>query len=340
MDEPFELAEFAALNLIGRSPAFVETLKTVKQIAAFDVSVTVYGETGTGKELVAQAIHYLSPRASHPFIPIDCGSLPDTIFENEIFGHERGAFTDANKTQSGLIEQANGGTLFLDEIEALSLSAQTTFLRFLQDRRYRALGGELFRTADVRVIAASNEDLEKLCDRQAFRRDLYYRLNVMPLTLPPLRVRAGDIALLSKHFLDCLHARYDQPARHLDSSALEWMLNHDWPGNVRELENMLHRAFLLADGDTINLEHLRVNGHNSYVPLRKISLSKDVHFNKARSLVIDDFEKHYLDSLMCQTGGNVSRAAKQAGKERRALGRLLKKHGIDPREYKQSSDLV
>ena len=322
--------DFMALNLIGNSQVFQEVLSTVQKIAVYDVAVSIYGETGTGKELIARAIHYMGPRAAGPFIPINCGSLPDTLLENELFGHERGAFTDARSEQSGLIEQANGGTLFLDEIEALSPKAQATLLRFIQDKQYRPLGGKQFKTANVRIVSASNESLEKLMEAGKFRADLYYRLNVLPLTLPALRDREGDIEILSGFFLQQFQSCYNVEPKRLHHISSQLMKQYKWPGNIRELENRLHRAFLLSDSNTILPEHLQFN----------IDVMKDVElnshneglhylpFNTAKNNVLSSFEREYLSSLMKRCDGNVTLAAKHANKERRALGRLLKKHNI------------
>ena len=333
--EKHELSEsvrmdFLALNLIGNSPAFQDVLATVQKISVYDVAVSIYGETGTGKELIARAIHYMGPRAGGPFIPVNCGSLPDTLLENELFGHERGAFTDARNEQSGLIAQADGGTLFLDEIEALSPKAQSTLLRFIQDKQYRPLGGKQLKTADVRIVSASNESLEEMMEAGTFRADLYYRLNVLPLTLPALRNRYGDVAILSDFFLQQFQSCYNEKPKRLHHVSQQLMEKHDWPGNIRELENRLHRAFLLSDGDVILPEHLQFS--TDYADdIEPTSHSEELHhlpFNIAKSSVLSRFEREYLSALMERCEGNVTLAAKHASKERRTLGRLLKKHDI------------
>ena len=232
-------AEFAALGLIGRSPAFLSMLRLTRGMAACDAPILIFGETGTGKELVARAIHHLGPRAKCPFIPVNCGALPDSLVENELFGHEAGAFTDAKKAQSGLVAQASGGTIFLDEIEALSLKGQVVLLRFLEDFRYRPLGGSRTARSDVKVIAATNADLKELARAGSFRSDLLYRLDVLSLVLPPLRGRRDDIEFLATHFIAQLSTQYGQPLKRLRPQAREWLVNYGWPGNVRELENSL-----------------------------------------------------------------------------------------------------
>jgi len=213
--------------------------------------VSIYGETGTGKELAARAVHYLGSRSSGPFIPLNCGSLPDTLLENELFGHERGAFTDAKSSQPGLIEQADGGTLFLDEVEDLSAKAQAALLRFLQEGEYRPLGSKTLKRANVRVVAASNVPFLELKKTGRLRNDLFYRLNVLPVFMPPLRERGEDILLMAEHFLIELRVRYDKPGTYLHPSSMRWIVRNDWPGNIREMENALHCGFLMAYGDAI-----------------------------------------------------------------------------------------
>ncbi|MEN8205162.1 MAG: sigma-54 dependent transcriptional regulator [Pseudomonadota bacterium] len=328
MDKESPLIEFTALNLVGRSTAFTKVLDIVKRIAGYDVSVAIYGETGTGKELVARAVHYLSPRADGPFIPVNCGSLPDTLFENEMFGHARGAFTDARIAQAGLIDHADGGTLFLDEIEALSLKSQAALLRFLQDKQYRPLGSKSLKIANVRIVTASNVAASLLREQGLFREDLYYRLNVMPLTLPPLRERVGDVELLAAHFMQSLRNRYAQPEKQLSPAISQWITAHSWPGNVRELENTLHRAFLLSVDDTIEYEHLYFDEPGAGKLPQADTALNELPFNEAKTIAINEFEKNYLRVLIQQVKGNVTRAAERAHKERRSLGKLLKKHQI------------
>lgn len=324
------LAEFSDLNLIGRSSAFVESLTQIKRVARCDVPVLIEGETGTGKELAARAIHYLSQRRDYPFIPVNCGAIPDNLVENELFGHERGAFTDAKEAQTGLIGQAEGGTLFLDEIETLPAKAQAALLRFLQDRHYRPLGGKRSRQADLRVIAASNTDLEKLVSHGDFRQDLLFRLKIMWITLPPLREREGDALFLAEHFLQQFSIEHELGSVTLHPQTRDWIQRHCWPGNVRELENCILRELLLTETDQIHF------GGNS--PLRERRASKAdrrLHcpltgrMREAKKAVIAEFERMFLIRLLEATGGNVSEAARRAGKERRAFGKLLARYGID-----------
>lgn len=322
--------EFAQLNLVGRSPAFLLVLATIKKIAHCDVPVLIQGETGTGKELAARAVHYLSPRRDHAFIPVNCGAFPDNLIESELFGHVKGAFTDAKEAQPGVVAMARGGTLFLDEIETLSAKAQVVLLRFLQDHCYRSLGGSVMHVANVRVVAAGNADLGELVDRGIFRRDLYFRLNIAPLHLPPLRERSDDVLLLAEHFMQRYRRTYRQPERLLDRRSVLWLARQPWPGNVRELENLLHRQFVLTEGPVV------VPALNSAIHERRrnpsnrlySSLPTTINFRQAKAAAISEFERRYLEWLLTETKGNISAAARRAGKERRALGKLLKKHGL------------
>jgi DNA-binding NtrC family response regulator len=321
---------FIDFNMVGNSPSFVRVLNQIKKIAGCDASVLIEGETGTGKEMAARAIHYLSRRRDHPFIPVNCGAIPDTLLENELFGHETGAFTDAKGSQSGLISQAEQGTVFLDEVEAFSAKGQMVLLRFLQDHIFKPLGNGKFRKADVRILAASNQDLTNCVSMGEFRRDLFYRLNIVTIKMPTLSQRPGDIELLAEHFLNQWRLRYDRPNMRLHPDTVAWMKRHHWPGNVRELENLLHREFLMSEELSIKLDPgTTLSGDRRKNALdRRQNIFLDCSFNEAKKRIIDQFEKKYLNGLMQETGGNVTVAANRAGKERRALGKLLKKHHI------------
>jgi DNA-binding NtrC family response regulator len=235
-------------GLIGESTVFQTLLAAINKIAGYDATVLITGETGSGKELAARAIHYQGKRGNKPFIPVNCGALPDHLIENELFGHSRGAYTDARENQSGLIAQAEGGTLFLDEVDALSPKAQVSLLRFLQDGKYRPLGGSRLESADVRILAASNISLQELVDQERFRADLHYRLNVMELAVPPLRTRGDDVVLLARHFIAEAACRYNMTRMELHPDTLPWLASQPWPGNVRELQNRIQREFLMCDG--------------------------------------------------------------------------------------------
>ena len=318
------MEDFSDLNLIGRAPAFVRALHLIKKFAACDATVLVQGETGTGKELAARAVHYLSTRHGHPFIPVNCGALPDSLIESEIFGHERGAFTDAKSSKEGLIAQAAGGSLFLDEIETLSQKAQVIFLRFLQDKEYRPIGGKTVRSADVRIIAASNENLPELAAKGLFRQDLLFRLNAFCVSMPPLRERESDVLLLAQAFIRRLTEHYHGEPKAIDQKSIGFLMNHAWPGNVRELENMLHREYILADGNVISFEV----GAASILPT-SMSPGNGECFSQAKARAIAVFERAYVADLLAKTSGSITLAARLSGKDRSAFGKLVKKYHID-----------
>ena len=327
--------DFAELQLIGNSPAFLESLNLINKISQCEAQVLIEGETGTGKELAARAIHYLSERKNCPFVPVNCGAIPDSLIENELFGHVKGAYTDAKDNQPGLIDMAEGGTLFLDEINSLSAKGQITLLRFLEDKQFKSLGGRNVTRADIRVIAASNVRLSQLLSEGGFREDLYFRLNTISLELPSLRDRTGDIELLAEHFLRHCQAVYDKPAKILHPQLVDWLKRQEWKGNIRQLENFIHQQFLLTDGQVIRPPNPKGEQTN-----RAQEEYEDSHmsgtFSDLKAQVIKEFEVNYLSRLLNETNGNVTLAAKRAGKERRALGKLLKKYSIDSNKYRNS----
>lgn len=318
------------LNIIGRSPSFIRSMKLIQKYASCDAPVLISGETGTGKELAARAVHYIGTRKDGPFIPVNCGAIPDNLIENELFGHVKGAFTDARATQSGMVKMAERGTLFLDEIEALSPKSQISLLRFLQNNEYKPLGESQIQKADVRIVGATNVDLKTLAETGEFRKDLFFRLNILSLQLPPLRERRSDIRLLATFFIERYARQYDLPKKTFYDQTLLWMEQYNWPGNIRELESFVHRQFLLADGRyiTSNIENEIPQGTSDKYELSHISFH-DQSFHQAKTRVIMEFERCYLEWLMQETNGNVTLAAKKADKERRALGKLLKKHSIE-----------
>lgn len=320
----------ANLPLVGQSPKFLAVIKKAVNLARTDATVLISGETGSGKELVARAIHYQGARRSKPFIPVNCGALPDHLFENELFGHQKGAFTDASSTERGLIAESEGGTLFLDEIDALSPSAQVKLLRFLQNGEYRPLGSSRSATADVRIIAASNCDLNDKIERKHFRRDLFYRLNVLSITLPPLRERDGDVLYLVEHFLDVYGNQKGAQRQRLSEAARQKLSNYSWPGNVRELQTVIQRAVLLSRSGMLHAADIELPEGKSKEILRNESLGR------AKSFIIGEFEKSYISRLLAEHQGNISQAAKAAGKDRRTLQRLLRKYALDRESFKSN----
>jgi len=323
------------LNFVGESDAFQKVIGDIKKYSKCDAPVLIVGETGTGKEKIARAIHYVGLSEDKPFVAVNCGALPDNLVENELFGHVRGAYTDARQSQCGLVEQAEGGTLFLDEIEALSHKGQVALLRFLQDYEYRPLGSKQTRQARLRLITASNEPLERLIVQGLLRKDLFYRINILSLALPPLRERAGDISLLAEHFVDKYSEFYQQQDKYLDPETLDWMTRYDWPGNVRELENLILREFLLADSSCISIPPLdgSLGERRRNMPDRRYFHLYARNFQEAKSAVVREFELSYLQHVLEDAEGNISKAARQAGKERRTFTRLLDKYGFARKLY-------
>ena len=330
---------FIKMNILGNSPAFLKVLDKVCKITMCDVPVFIDGETGTGKELVARAIHYLSTRKGNPFVAANCGAFPDQLIENELYGHDKGAYTDAREPRDGIVAQAEGGTLFLDEIETLSPKGQITLLRFLEELQYRPLGGKSAKTANLRIISATNEPITQLVEQGVFRKDLYYRLNIMNVFLPPLRERAGDIKLLAEYFVRRYQVQYDQPDKELHPDTLEGMQYYDWPGNVRELENLIHREFLLATGNIISIKEFGsdiLERRSNRTDRRFQNLFRQ-SLGSAKTQLINEFERQYLSSALDRANGNISKAARLAGKERRTFTRLLEKHAIDCAQYKNDN---
>jgi len=317
------------IGLVGRAEAFRASLRMMARLAPYDVPVLIEGETGTGKELFARALHYLGARRDKPFMPINCGALPDDLLESELFGHARGAFTGAHAEARGLVAQAEGGTLFLDEVHTLSPKGQVTLLRFLQDQVFRPVGGEKLRRADIRIVAATNSKLKNAVAEGSFREDLFYRLEVAAIALPALCERREDIPLLVEHSVARLCRRFRTGPRHFDEASMAWFCAQPWCGNVRELENQVCRAFLLSDGTEIRAGP----GHAAVAGDTPPKARYDVSFKEARARVVSDFEAEYLRAMLAHTRGNVTKAARQAGNDRRVFGRLMRKHGIDRCEF-------
>ncbi len=321
-------------NLLGNSLAFKETSRVIVRVASCDATALVQGETGTGKELAARSMHYLSERRGYPFVPVNCGAIPESLFESEFFGYAKGAFTDAKVSKPGFVAHAEGGTLFLDEVECLSPKGQAVLLRFIQDQSYRPLGGN-FQTANVRVIAASNRDLLKMAQAGEFRLDLYYRLALLMLTMPPLRERVGDAELLANHFIGVGSKRFRVPTRTIHPSTLEWFGRYHWPGNIRELENLVYREILLSDTNETLIKVVQPGEGTDMCPApnRSKEIWENLPYRQAKRIALNEFESRYLKGLLAQVNGNISAAARLAGKERRCFGRLMKKNGIDKSDF-------
>jgi two-component system, NtrC family, response regulator GlrR len=315
--------------IIGESAALQREVRRLPRIAECDAPVLIGGESGTGKELVARAIHYLGRRSGSPFIPVNCGAIPEALVESELFGRKRGAYTGAVTDQAGVIHEADGGTLFLDEVDSLPHSAQVKLLRFLQEGEYRVVGSPQVHRANVRIIAASNADLEALVAEGTLRKDIYYRLNVLHLTLPALRERYGDVVLLARHFLEKHALLSNQPLKTLSPAAEQRLNAWHWPGNVRELENVLTRAHFLSDRMVLDPEDLQL-------PDEPDTIANSFGALKAR--VVQRFEREYLENLLCAHRGNITQAARAAQKNRRAFFELMRKYGLRGGEDKRVSE--
>ncbi len=314
-------------QLIGESMPFLDEINKIPTVAGCDANVLISGETGTGKDLCARAIHYLSPRANRPFIPFNCGAVPSELMENELFGHVQGAFTGAATTQAGLISAADSGTFFLDDIDCLPPTSQAKLLRFLQEKEYRQLGAAKIFQADVRVIAATNLDLATAVDEGKFRQDLYYRLNVIPLMLPALRNRREDIPLLARHFLNKYATEFDKHITDFASDAMKMLMLYKWPGNVRELEHVVERAVLFSG-------HKLIREFDICLPDKK-SVTCRMSFKEAKANLVNEFERSYIERLLLSYKGNISKAAQAAQKNRRAFWQLIRKHQIDVQTFKR-----
>ncbi len=314
--------KYGLTRLLGESPSFLRAVDRMVAMAKFEAVILLLGETGTGKELFARAIHFLGSRSNKPFIPVNCGAIPVELFENELFGHSKGAYTDARMLQKGCIAEAEGGTLFLDEVESMPANAQVKLLRFLQDQEYKPLGESKFIQADVRVIAASNVNLKDENKEVRFRRDLFYRLNVFSLTIPSLRERKADISILANHFMHEYSSRFKLHGKKLSPSALHKLYCYDWPGNIRELENTIQQSIVVTQGSVIDADDIEI----PEVP--DIEQGDKDSFRKLKSQAIAKFESEYVTKLLVECQGNVCQAAKLAKMDRRNFYRLMRTHNI------------
>jgi len=319
---------FSFPNIIGKSPKILEVLDVVKQVAPTKATVLITGESGTGKELIANALHYNSPRAKGPFIKVNCAALPETLLESELFGHEKGAFTGAYQTRIGRFEAANGGTLFLDEIGNMSPAVQVKLLRVLQEREFERVGGTKTIKVDVRLITATNTDLEAAVREGRFREDLYWRVKVVHIHLPPLRERREDIPLLVLHFIKKYAAENSRPVTSISDEALQALLNYDFPGNVRELENIVESAVVLCRGDTITKDLLPASVRNATKKTESLTIPLGLPF--------EEIERRVIEATLAYTKGNKTKAARVLRIGKRTLFRKLKKYGLSSAKGEES----
>ncbi len=316
---------FRPANIIGNSHEMQEVYDQIAQVSRSPTTVVIEGETGTGKELVAHAIHYNSDRAEKPFVKAHCAALPETVIESELFGHEKGAFTGAAAERKGRFELANGGTLFLDEIGDVPPAIQIKLLRVIQEREFERVGGTRTIKVNVRLITATNKDLPALVNAGKFREDLYYRLHVFPIYVPPLRKRKADIVLLADHFLEKYAGESGKPVRRLSSSAIDMLLSYHWPGNVRELENVMERAVLLADTDVVHPHHLP--------PTLQTAESAGTRNRGDLKGLVETYEADLIRDTLKSSRGNIAAAARSLSTTQRILGYKIRKYRIDPKKY-------
>ena len=325
LDDDLDEAERPA-NIIGSTKPMISLFRMIDKISRTSATALILGESGVGKELVANAIHFKSLRAGKPFIKFNCAALPENIVESELFGHERGAFTGASSQRQGRFELANGGSIFLDEVGELSLSVQAKLLRIIQEKEFERLGGTKTIKTDVRIIAATNRSLEDQIREGAFREDLYYRLNIFPITVPPLRERKTDIMLLADYFVEKFNTLNHKGIRRISTTAIDMLMRYHWPGNVRELQNCIERAVILSEDNVIHGYHLP--------PSLQTAESSGTPYTGSLQQKLDAIEKEMIIEALKRTKGNMSRAASQLGLSDRIMGLRMKKFGVDYRKFR------
>ncbi|MGC4117630.1 MAG: sigma 54-interacting transcriptional regulator [Myxococcales bacterium] len=328
--------EASLSGMIGHSVRMRQIFGLIKKIAPMNVPVVIQGETGTGKELAAHAIHEYSPRRKGPFLVLDCGAIPPNLIESEFFGHEKGSFTGATSARPGAFERANGGTIFLDELGELRLDLQPKLLRVLENREVRRVGANDVIEVDVRVIAATNRDLAKEVAQGNFREDLYFRLSVINIQLPPLRERREDIPHLARAMLSDPEVVARHGPLRISPAAMNVLMNYGWPGNVRELTNVVSHVLTFAEGEEIQVDHLppRLRGQEKQAPL---PFNEHLSFKEAKEQLLENFEREYLSTVLKRCGGNISQAARESGLHRKSIERLVKKYSLDTRSMKAGS---
>ncbi|NTV42926.1 MAG: sigma-54-dependent Fis family transcriptional regulator [Syntrophobacteraceae bacterium] len=326
-------------TLIGRSPAMDRLLSQIDRVAGTSATVLLTGESGTGKELAARAIHSHSQRQTRPFIPINCSTIPESIIESELFGHVKGSFTGAIRDKKALVEEGNHGTLFLDEIGDLSPTMQVKLLRLIQEGEYKSVGSNTTRKVDVRFIAATHQDLPQKIKKGEFREDLYYRLNVINIHMPPLRDRLEDIPLLAHHFFEKYRVLHGKGADTISRETIAYLMGRSWPGNIRELENVIERGVILAAGATLEVNDLFMatpaSGEATAGTVQGEELFS-MPFKEAKDKILEDFETRYINRVLARHAGNVSHAAKDSGLKRQYLHRLMREKNVDSKSFKKS----
>lgn len=327
-------------NIVGISPAIRKVFDAIRMVAPTDVTVLIRGESGTGKELIARAIHELSDRRNGPFVPVNCPAVPEQILESELFGYKKGAFTHAIHDRKGLFQEAQRGTIFLDEIGDIPMGIQTKLLRALQEKEIKPLGDNHTVKVDVRVIASTNQDLERKISEGTFREDLFYRLNVVPIFVPPLRERREDIPLLAEHFLKKYADKFKKPVKTLSTETMTLLMSREWKGNIRELENTIMRGVLFSVSEELlprdlGFENERAHQSSPFVSSSFIDDDKSLSYKAAKKKILHDFHRQFFGHLLSLTNGNISQAAKLCGLERQALQYILKRYNIQVERYKR-----
>ncbi|MCK4261858.1 sigma-54-dependent Fis family transcriptional regulator [bacterium] len=322
-------AKYQFDNIVGESSKMKEVFRLISQVAPTKSTVLVSGESGTGKELIARSVHHRSPREDQPFVVVNCAALSENLLESELFGHLKGAFTGAHRDRRGRFTLADGGSIFLDEIGAMSPGLQAKILRVLQEKEFEPVGGTRSIQVDVRIIAATNQDLKMAVEEGSFREDLYYRLNVVPIHLPPLRERKEDIPLLAYHFLRRYSQELTKGVSEISPEALGLMLEYDWPGNIRELENAIERAMVLSKGNTLSVETLPLVSSSQEAEVG----DENISYQEAKKAVLESFERRFFTRILKEAGGNVSQAARQAQIDRKNLYQKMKELRLNPKDY-------
>ncbi len=324
-------------EIVGGSPAMTAVFETIRLVANTDATVLITGESGTGKDLAARAIHSMSQRADWQFVAVNCPNLPEEILESELFGYRRGAFTHATKDKKGLFVEAEGGTIYLDEIGDISGKLQTKLLRVLQDKEIRPLGETRSLKIDTRIIASTNRNLKDKIEEKLFREDLYYRLNVISLHMPPLRERSDDILLLAEHFLRTCAQEFGKEYKQMSPHLAGRLVGYAWPGNVRELENLIRRAVILSTGPEVHLEDMQWE-RDSQSPCLVTDQVKRLSYKEAKNSVLERFHLEYLSHALSLSRGNVTHAARECGLERQALQQVMRRYGIKSKDFQRASD--
>ena len=315
---------FTLRNIVAQAAPMQEVFELVQSVAGLDTTVLIHGETGVGKELLARSIHFAGARRDRPFVAVNCAAIPDELFESELFGFRKGAFTGALETRRGLFQTANGGTLLLDEVGEMPLGLQSKLLRVIEEKRVTPIGSERAVEIDVRFIATTNKDLQAEAERGAFRRDLFYRLSVMPVRVPPLRERAGDIPLLARHFLETSALRSNKAVRAIAPAAMQALCRYAWPGNVRELENVIERAVIVAKGDTIEDVERFLTSEGEH----RARVDLGLPFREAKARVVEDFERAYIAGVLEAEGGKLTAAARHADMDLKNFHEKLTRYGL------------